>query len=134
MKQNIIGFTLIFIGLAMFCISTALVVAAGENEHGEVDTSDVVDEESVSLVGTYYSEGDNAEDYVEILDDNTIQKAGDEPQTYSLSIWRDIPITDEQTGKITLTDRYFLCLGNNQIPYDKEKQSFVLDGQEYIKL
>ena len=127
MKRKILGTFIMIIGLAMIATSTALISAASSNG------SQPVAEQSARtpvIIGTYYSE-DGAS--IKVLDDVLLQMSGSEIQSYELNIWKDIPETDEATGKITLKNHYYLQLEQSRIKFIPEKQALELNGQIYTK-
>ena len=94
----IVGFVGVAIGISFIS------VAADEQE------VPVVSEEQTSELktGVYYLNGDKSAEYIEIFDDETLVLNGGERQSYKFKIWENMTETDEETGKITVKNLYFL--------------------------
>ena len=128
MKRKIFGTLIMVIGLAMIATSTALMSAASS-----VDSRAVAEQavRTPVITGTYYSENGAS---IKVLDEELLQMSGSEIQTYQLNIWKNIPETDEATGKITLKNHYYLQLEQSRIKFIPEKQALELNGQLYTKV
>ena len=128
MKRKILGALIMIIGLAMTAVSTALMSAAFDAGGTDAIQSSA---QSASPEGKYLSAAGKTS--IVVFDDRTLQMSGGEVQEYELVIWKDIPKTDENTGKITLQNYYFLQLEQSRIAFIPENQTLELNGKTYAK-
>ncbi|MCM1334075.1 MAG: hypothetical protein NC084_08085 [Bacteroides sp.] len=136
MKTKMLGFIMILIGAAV--IASGISVMSGASEGGE--TATVYEAVDVELKpGRYYLNGNPERGCIEIYDDRTFALTGYERQEYRFREWSDIAETNEETGRITLTDYYFL--GTNldggtqfteKIRFYPESDSLAYNGDYYF--
>lgn len=129
MKRKVLGTIIMTVGCVMLAVSVSLCVGAADSgKPGIVDNS-ISAEDKVSIEGIY-TLSDGTEEIV-ITKDGLFSINGDEAQECELKIWRDIPKTDEATGKITLTDYYYIEVGNIRYSFDPVNKILTLGDKLY---
>lgn len=110
MKRKVFGILIMIVGCAMIAVGTAFFAEAAVEEApaGRNDAS----EEKVA-------EGDYVSDTGAVISvcggKIVIDGVSEE---YSLSVWRNLPVTDEDTGKITYVNYYYIRTSGAQYTYD----------------
>lgn len=103
MKLRVLGFLIMLAGL--FTIGYGIsFLSVAETDDGVY--TEVVDVNLKS--GKYYLNANTERACIEIFDDSTFQLTGNDRQSYVFREWKDMAVTDEKTGDITLVDLYFL--------------------------
>ncbi|MCH5199811.1 MAG: hypothetical protein J1F60_02535 [Oscillospiraceae bacterium] len=133
MKRTVFGAFIIAIGMAMLITGTALFTVSAQNG-GDTDAEygDTEQENRVYL-GEYYKNGDKKLDKVTVSD-SEITFADGTTAKYTLNVWKDMPETDEESGKITYKDYCFLKLGKEKLSYDPLEREVTIDGITYRML
>ena len=132
MKRTIFGVFLMAVGMTLLIIGTTLFTVSAKSG-GEDIAFETVEQENRVYVGEYYRGGDSGLDKVTISDseitftDGTVAK-------YILNVWKNMPETDEESGKITYKDYCFLKLGADKLSYDPSEKEVVIDGIVYKML
>lgn len=130
MKSKFFGGFIMLVGLVILAVGiNTIAVAAGDE-----DMSGAKPEVTIKT-GVYVLD----DDFIEIFDDHTFSMNGGEAQPFQLKIWYDMPVTDEATGKITLTDYYFLGTNldggdtfSEKIAYDYQTETLTYDNQIFV--
>ena len=103
MKLRVLGFLIMLAGL--FTIGYGIsFLSVAETDDGVY--TEVVDVNLKS--GKYYLNANTERACIEIFDDSTFQLTGNDRQSYVFREWKDMAVTDEKTGDITLVDLYVL--------------------------
>lgn len=133
MKRTVFGAFIIAMGMAMLITGTALFTVSAQNG-GDTDAEygDTEQENRVYL-GEYYKNGDKKLDKVTVSD-SEITFADGTTAKYTLNVWKDMPETDEESGKITYKDYCFLKLGKEKLSYDPLEREVTIDGITYRML
>ena len=125
----IVGFVGVAIGISFM---------SGADSEEEIPAA-VVQQETELKTGVYYLNGDEKGGYIEIFDDETFVLSGNERQSYKLKVWKNMTETDEETGRITVKDLYFLGTNLNggtsfsdNIRVDFENNSLEYDNNIYF--
>ena len=103
MKLRVLGFLIMLAGL--------FTIGYGISFLSVAETDDGVYTEAVDVnlkSGKYYLNANTERACIEIFDDSTFQLTGNDRQSYVFREWKDMAVTDEKTGDITLVDLYFL--------------------------
>lgn len=103
--MRIFGVFLMIVGFVGVAIGISFMSGADSEE--EIPAA-VVQQETELKTGVYYLNGDEKGGYIEIFDDETFVLSGNERQSYKLKVWKNMTETDEETGRITVKDLYFL--------------------------
>lgn len=92
-------------------------------------------ENTISRVyeGEYYKDGDVTAEKIVLTDDELILSDGTAAE-YVLNIWKNMPETDEGSGRITYKDYCFLKLQNKKLSYDPALKAVIIDGEVYKML
>lgn len=131
MKRTILGIAIMFLG-ALMCIAgtTLFSLSARESMQGYSDKSEkpvAVPQENKVYCGTYsYGNSDN----ITITDSSIIFPDGTK-EDYRLSVWKNMPDTDEKTGEITYSDYCFLKTSENSFRYYPLTKEIDIDGRLY---
>lgn len=132
MKRTIFGVFLMAVGMTLLIIGTTLFTVSAKS--GVEDMAfETVEQENRVYVGEYYRGGDDGLDKVTISDseitftDGTVAK-------YILNVWKNMPETDEESGRITYKDYCFLKLEADKLSYDPSAKEVVIDGIVYKML
>ena len=105
MKMRIFGVFLMIVGFVGVAIGISFISVAAD----EQEVPAVSEEQTGELkTGVYYLNGDKSAEYIEIFDDETLVLNCGERQSYKFKIWENMTETDEETGKITVKNLYFL--------------------------
>ncbi len=136
MKTRLLGMIMILIGAAV--IASGISVMSGADKSDSAETVYAVQNAELKT-GKYYLNANTERGCIEIFDDGTFELTGFERQEYRMREWPDIAVTDEKTGKITLTDFYFLGTnldgGENfteKISFYPENDSLEYNGDYYF--
>lgn len=127
MKRKIFGVFVMAVGCVMIAVGVTLMASASDSVEKPQNVA-VEDIKEIDLTGTYVNTGDS-EDKI-VINGGTILIDGKE-STCELKIWKDIPKTDEATGKITLYDYYYIQAGDIRYSYNVYAKSLSLNGQTY---
>ncbi len=103
MKIRVLGFLILLTGLFVIGYGISFLSVAEDNNGIYTQTVD-----AELKAGRYYLNANTERECIEIFDDLTFQLTGNERQTYIFREWKDMAVTDEKTGNITLVDLYFL--------------------------
>ena len=134
MKRTVFGIFLMAIGMAMLITGTTLFsVSAQSGEPQEPDG--MTEQDNRVYAGEYYKNGDKKLDKVTVSDSEITFADGTKAE-YILNVWKDIPETDEESGKITYKDYCFLklVLGSEKLSYDPLEKEVVIEGITYRML
>ncbi|MDR0222179.1 MAG: hypothetical protein LBI38_01400 [Oscillospiraceae bacterium] len=90
--------------------------------------------------GLFFLDGDSEKGCIRLFGDGTFAIDGGERQEYLLKIWKDIPVTCEESGRITLTDIYYLGTNldggfaySEKIEYDYANSRLVYGDKAYLR-
>ena len=103
--MRIFGVFLMIVGFVGVAIGISFMSGADSTE--EIPAAEIQQEAELKT-GVYYLNGDESGAYIEIFDDETFVLSGNERQAYKLKVWKNMTETDEETGRITVKDLYFL--------------------------
>lgn len=132
MKRTIFGVFLMAVGMTLLIVGTTLFTVSARSG-GEDMAFETVEQENRVYVGEYYRGGDNKLDKVTISDSEITFTDGTVAE-YILSVWKDMPETDEESGKITYRDYCFLKLGADKLSYDPLEKEVIIEGISYKML
>ena len=132
MKRTIFGIFLMAVGMAMLIIGTTLFTVSAQSGGADA-VYEVTKQENRVYTGEYYKNGDETQDMVTISD-GEITFADGTAAEYVLNIWKNIPETDEESGRITYKDYCFLKLGDEKLSYDPSTKEIIIDGIAYRML
>ena len=129
MKRTVFGIFIMAVGMALLITGTTLfTVSARDGE--EPQAPEAVEQENCVYVGEYYKNGDITSDKVTVSDTD-ITFADGTVLEYSFSVWKDMPETDEGSGKITYRDYCFLKLTDGRLSYDPLAKEVTIDNTVY---
>ena len=132
MKRTVFGIFLMTVGMALLITGTTLFsVSAQSGEPQEPDG--MIEQDNRVYVGEYYKNGDKKLDKVTVSDSEITFSDGTTAE-YTLNVWKDMPETDEESGKITYKDYCFLKLGDGKLSYDPLAKEVVIEGIAYRML
>lgn len=132
MKRTVFGIFIMAVGMALLITGTTLFsVSAQSGEPQEPDV--IIEQDNRVYAGEYYKNGDKKLDKVTVSDSEIIFADGTTAE-YILNVWKDIPETDEESGKITYKDYCFLKLGEEKLSYDPLEKEVVINGISYKML
>ena len=134
MKRTVFGIFIMAVGMALLITGTTLFsVSAQSGEPQEPDV--IIEQDNRVYTGEYYKNGDKKLDKVTVSDSEIIFADGTKAE-YILNVWKDIPQTDEASGKITYKDYCFLKLdlGREKLSYDPLEKEVVIEGITYRML
>ena len=132
MKRTVFGIFLMAVGMALLITGTTLFTVSAQG--GEVEEApEASKQENCVYVGEYYKNGDKTQDKVTISD-SEITFADGTAARYILNVWKDMPETDEGSGRITYKDYCFLKLGDGRLSYDPAEKEVVIEGIAYRML
>lgn len=131
MKRTVLGIAVMILGMAM-CI-TGIALCAVSAQGGEKSVNDdlkamVNIQENKIYSGTYTAV--NGGEKI-VITDNEILFADGSEKSYRLSVWKNMPDTNEETGKITYSDYCFLKTSDQNFRYYPDKKEIVVDGMFY---
>lgn len=132
MKRTVFGVFLMAIGMALLIIGTTLFTVSARGG-GTEEVYETTKQENNVYTGEYYQNGDVTQDKVTITEGEIIFADGT-AAGYVLAVWKDIPETDEGSGRITYKDYCFLKLGDKKLSYDPVEKEVVIDGVTYRML
>lgn len=135
MKRTIFGVMLMVFGAVMFIAATTLfAVSAHSNDDYVSDTAALTQSrepvENKVYTGEYYLNGDEEKESISVSD-SSLTFADGTVQDYTLSVWKNMPETDEQSGRITYVDYCFLKTGGEKISYDPAEKEIVFGDTVY---
>lgn len=134
MKRTIFGVMLMLFGAVMFVAATTLfaVSAQSSDEYfsGTAAVAEAEKAESKVYTGEYYLNGDTEKDCIS-LSDSSITFSDGTVRDYTLSVWKNMPETDEKSGRINYVDYCFLKIGSDKISYDPAAKEILFDGAVY---
>lgn len=129
MKRTVFGIFIMAVGMALLITGTTLfTVSAQSGEAPQVP--EAAKQENCVYVGEYYKNGDITLDKV-FISDSDITLADGRVLEYMFSVWKDMPETDEESGKITYRDYCFLKLEEGRLSYDPLAKEVTIDGTVY---
>ena len=120
------------IGMAMLITGTTLFTVSAQSGGAE-EVYEAIKQENRVYAGEYYKDGDGTQDMVTISDDEIIFADGT-VAGYTLTVWKNIPETDEESGRITYRDYCFLKSGDEKLSYDPLTKEVIIDGVVYRML
>ncbi len=103
MKLRVLGFIIVLTGLFVIGYGISFLSVAESGSGVLVETVD-----AELKIGKYYLNANKERACIEIFEDSTFQLTDNERQSYVFREWKDMAVTDEKTGEITLVDLYFL--------------------------
>lgn len=133
MKRTVFGIFLMAVGMAMLILGTTLFSVSAQGGDEAEEAFEATEQENRVYLGEYYKNGDKKLDKVTVSD-GEITFADGTTAEYTLNVWKDIPETDEESGKITYKDYCFLKLGKEKLSYDPLEREVVIDGTTYRML
>ena len=132
MKRTIFGVFLMAVGMTLLIVGTTLFTVSARSG-GEDIAFETVEQENRVYVGEYYRGGDSGLDKVTISESEITFTDGTVAE-YILNVWKNIPETDEASGKITYKDYCFLKLGADKLSYDPLEREVIIEGIAYKML
>ena len=129
MKRTVFGVFLMAVGMALLITGTTLFTVSAQGG-GTDNEYEAVEQENRVYPGDYYQNGDVTLDKVSISDSLITFADGTEAE-YTLSVWKDMPETDEDSGRITYKDYCFLKLDGEKLSYEPGSKELVIDGVTY---
>ena len=120
------------IGMALLIIGTTLFTVSAQSGGAE-EVYEAIEQENCVYPGEYYKNGDGVQDMVTITDGEIIFADGT-AAGYVLTVWKNIPETDEESGRITYRDYCFLKSGDEKFSYDPLTKEVIIDGVAYRML
>ena len=133
MKRTVFGVFLMAAGMALLITGTTLFTVSAQGGGDADEAYERIEQENRVYVGEYYKNGDKRLDKVTVSD-SEITFADGTTAEYTLNVWKDIPETDEESGKITYKDYCFLKLGKEKLSYDPLEREVTIDGVTYRML
>lgn len=133
MKRTVFGAVLMAVGMALLITGTTLFSVFAQSGSEEDEAYKAVEQENRVYVGDYYQNGDVTLNKVSVFEDEIIFADG-ETAEYTLSVWKDMPETDEESGRITYKDYCFLKLDDEKLSYDPAAKEIIIDGIAYRML
>ncbi|MCM1060655.1 MAG: hypothetical protein NC452_10205 [Eubacterium sp.] len=135
MKRTVFGFMLMVFGAVMFIASVTLfaVSAHGNGELASeisVPTQQSEPVENKVYTGEYYLNGDSEKDSISVSD-SSLTFADGTVADYTLSVWKNMPETDEKSGHITYVDYCFLKTSGDKLSYDPAAKEILLGDAVY---
>lgn len=133
MKRTVLGVLLMIIGTTMFVTATTLFAVSAQEPDAAESTSAAIEErvhDNTVYTGEYYLDGDTSKESITVSD-TALTFADGTVKDYTLSVWKDMPVTDEQSGKITYVDYCFLKMGKEKISYDPAAKEIVFGNMVY---
>ncbi len=130
MKRNIFGVMLMIIGAVMCITATTLFAVSAQDSPGNAVTNDNSQQENKVYTGEYYLDGDSSATKITISDNDIILPDGT-VMRYTLSVWKDMPITNEETGQITYYDYCFLKTSTEKLRYFPAEKEVEIEGRVY---
>lgn len=129
MKRKALGILIMTAGFVMLATSVTLCVGAADSGRTGIVDNEISPEEKISIEGIY-TLSDNSEE-IAITKDGLLRINGGEAAKCELKIWKDIPRTDEATGKITLTDYYYIEAQGVRYSFDPSERTLTLGEKIY---
>lgn len=132
MKRTILGIAVMILGAVMCIIGTTLCAVSAQTGDSAVDDdikAIVNVQENKVYSGTYVSLKSGGEQ-ITITDSAIIFSDGSE-EDYRLSVWKNMPDTNEETGKITYSDYCFLKTSNDNFRYYPNTKEIDINGTIY---
>ncbi len=137
MKLKMLGIIIMLVGLAVMACGISVLSGANAGETAVAESAAVYAPELKT--GKYYLNGNPQRGCIEICSGEMFRLNDGDEQEYRLREWSDIAETDEVTGKITLSDIYFLGTnldgGSNftaKIRFYPENNSLEYNGDYYF--
>ncbi len=136
MKRTILGIFIMAIGISMCIAATTLfAVSAQDNneKHNPSESGTLTIKENTEnkvYTGDYYMDGDNTMPKITISE-KTITFSDGTVTDYKFSVWKDIPQTNEATGRITYYDYCFLKTSNESMRYFPSEKEIEVEGRVY---
>lgn len=135
MKRTIFGVMLMIFGAVMFVAATTLFAVSAQSSDEYFSETAAVSEaeekvESKVYAGEYYLNGDKEKDCVSLTEDSITFSDGT-VKDYTLSVWKDMPETDEKSGYIKYVDYCFLKIGGDKVSYDPAAKAILFDDGVY---
>lgn len=129
MKRKALGILIMTAGFVMLATSVTLCVGAADSGRTGIVDNEISPEEKISIEGIY-TLYDGSEE-IAITKDGLLRINGGEAAKCELKIWKDIPRTDEATGKITLTDYYYIEAQGVRYSFDPSERTLTLGEKIY---
>lgn len=132
MKRTVLGIAVMILGALMCVTGTVLCAVSAQSGDSSVDRdikAIVNVQENKVYSGTYVSlKSDGGQ--ITITDSAIIFSDGSE-EDYRLSVWKNMPDTNEETGKITYSDYCFLKTSKNNFRYYPNTKEIDINGTVY---
>lgn len=132
MKRTVMGISVIILGLILCITGISLCAVSEKNSQNELNEelrSMVKTQDNKVYSGTYLPYGKNGEAIT--LTDSEIIFSDGTKENYRLSVWENMPDTNEETGKITYSDYCFLKTSNKNFRYYPTTKEIYIDGTIY---
>lgn len=133
MKRTVLGIFIMALGMALLITGTTLFSVSAQGGGDTDEAYESIEQDNCVYLGEYYKNGDKKLDKVTVSDDEITFSDGTTAE-YTLNVWKDMPETDEESGKITYKDYCFLKLGKERLSYDPMEREVVIDGTTYRML
>lgn len=135
MKRTIFGVMLMVFGAVMFIAATTLFAVSAHGSEGYVSetAAQELQKEPVEnkvYTGMYYSDGNTDGDSISVSDTSLVLPDGT-VEDYSLSVWKNMPETDEESGFINYVDYCFLKINGEKLSYDPAEKEILFGGTVY---
>lgn len=122
-------------GAVIFVAAATLFAVSAQSSDEYVSDTSVVGEaeekpESKVYTGEYYLNGDKEKDCVSVSD-SLITFSDGTVKDYTLSVWKNMPETDEESGYINYVDYCFLKIDGDKFSYDPAAKEIFFDGAVY---
>lgn len=132
MKRIAVGISVIILGVVLCITGISLCAVSERNSRAELDRElrSIAESQNNRIYsGTYIPCGENGE-AITLTDDQIIFSDGSK-ENYRLSVWENMPDTNEKTGKITYSDYCFLKTSNKNFRYYPNTKEIYIDGIFY---
>lgn len=132
MKRTILGIAVMILGAVMCIIGTTLCAVSAQTGDSSVDEDikAIVNVQENKVYSGIYVSLKNGGEQITITDDAIIFSDGSE-EDYRLSVWKNMPDTNEETGKITYSDYCFLKTSRNNFRYYPNTKEIDINGTVY---
>ena len=132
MKRTILGIAVMILGAVMCIIGTTLCAVSAQTDDSSVDEDikAIVNVQENKVYSGIYVSLKNGGEQITITDNAIIFSDGSE-EDYRLSVWKNMPDTNEETGKITYSDYCFLKTSGNNFRYYPNTKEIDINGTVY---
>ncbi len=131
MKRTILGIAVMILGAVMCIIGTTLcaVSAQGSDSDADKDIKAIVNVQENKVYSGIYVSLKNGEKIT--INDSAIIFSDGSKEDYRLSVWKNMPDTNEETGKITYSDYCFLKTSRDNFRYYPNTKEIDINGTVY---